>query len=146
MVSSSSSWFVRTFVCSGPVCAQAITLMIIYDWGHKRVPDGIDLFTPEGSSRDSTSAPHRAGSRTGGRGRPVLFSTSSPSHWLLPVVYFSPVKLRFLTSSFAAATPRRLRGRLRLNSGIYELHRTLGWNHFRRRAGWRVCMCVCVCG
>lgn len=101
--------------------------MIIYDRGYKRVSAGIDLFTPEGSSRDSMSAPRRARSRTGGRGRPVL-PPSTPAALLflslLPVVYFSSAKLRFLTSSFATATPRRLRERLRLNSGIYELRRS----------------------
>jgi len=88
------------------VRAQAITLMIIYDCGHKRVPSGIDLFTPEGD-------PHAISCRR----RAVHGWPSSPPPappppprifilllLLLLVIYVIPPKLRFLMSSFAVVT------------------------------------------
>lgn len=98
----------------------------------------------------------RAGSRTGGRERPALPLLSILLlHSLHRAVYFSPAILRFLTSSFAAATRRRLRGRLSLNSGIYELRRgersagvtsddelAVPCPRARARDGMYVCACV----
>lgn len=101
----------QTRVCAR---AQAITLMIIYDRGGINVSRArIDLFTPEG---DPHAIPHvdaasrRARVATGNLSSPSPPPPLSPPHSipllsrvLLPVVYFSPLKLRFLTSSFATA-------------------------------------------
>lgn len=106
------------------MCAQAITLMIIYDRGYKRVPDrNWFVYSRRRSSRDSMSTPRRAWVAT----TAVIFLLLFILLLLLLVVYISPPKLRFLTSSFAAVTiMASTTGGSRLNSGIYELHHRRG--------------------
>lgn len=99
--------------------------MIIYDRGHKRVPGGIDLFTPEGDPH-AISCRRRA-AHGWPRSPPPPPRVFILLLLLLLVVYVNPPKLRFLISSFAAVTAAAFTtGVSRLNSGIYELHRRRG--------------------